>query len=108
MRASISASLMPLFAKSDLSPSSDNKCEARTIERCNARKMKNCSGLLPLTLATPHFLLGMTNLDACNKAPAAPIWGGCRPAPHWWLPFGVYPSAVSLPAEHTKNHRVMT
>ena len=63
MRAFISASLIPLFAKSNLSASSDKKSEARTIERCNARKMKNCSGSAPLTLATPHFLLDMTNLN---------------------------------------------
>ena len=69
MRAFISPSLIPLFAKSNLSPSSDKKSEARTIERCNAKKMKNCSGLLPLTLATPHFLLGIMKSKHSNKAP---------------------------------------
>jgi hypothetical protein len=58
MRASISASLMPLFAKSDLSPSSDKKFEVRMNGEpvVFIRKKKNCSGSLPLTLATPHFL----------------------------------------------------
>ena len=62
MRASISASLMPLFAKSDLSSSSDKKSEVRMngVEPfAFIRKMKNRSGSLPLTFATPHFLFGI-------------------------------------------------
>ena len=62
MRASISASLIPLFARSDLSSSSNKKFEVRmnAVEPLPfIRKMKNRSGSLPLTLATPHFLFGI-------------------------------------------------
>ncbi len=61
MRASISASLMPLFAKSDLRSFSDKKSEVRMNGEplVFIRKTKNCSGSLPLALATPHFLFGI-------------------------------------------------
>ena len=71
IRASISASLIPLFAKSDLSSSSDKKSEVRmnAVEPfAFIRKMKNRSGSLSLTLATPHFLfdIGQSKVRALS------------------------------------------
>jgi hypothetical protein len=65
IKNSISASVMPLCAKSVLSSSSDKKSEVRmngpVVPCAVIRKMKNCSGLIPLTLATPHFLFGIVS-----------------------------------------------
>ena len=85
MRASIAASLIPLFDKSDLSSSSDKKSEVRMngVEpSAFIRKMKNRSGSLPLTLATPHFLLVMMNLKFKQSAGSTYMGWALAGAPH--------------------------
>ena len=85
MRASISASLIPLFDKSDLSYFSDKKSEVRmnAVEPFSfIRKMKNRSGSLPLTLATPHRLLVMTNLKFKQSAGSTYMGWALAGAPH--------------------------
>ena len=63
MREFISASVLPLLSKSDLSSSSDKKSEVRMNGPLEPsvfiRKMKNCSGSIPLTLATPNLSFGI-------------------------------------------------
>ena len=63
MREFISASVLPLLSKSDLSSSSDKKSEVGMNGPLEPsafiRKMKNCSGSIPLTLATPNLSLAL-------------------------------------------------